>query len=141
MQRRVLASFLALTAFATAWQLWRRIMWGVWGKPADPFESVALFGSLSLLASSGLTLGKRKAGIALAAFGCVLLWLFYGPAVWNTIEMMRLQRDRRVGSGLIPPGLLIVSSFAVVATILSCGRKKLDKLVAAEPAARPDRGG
>jgi hypothetical protein len=106
----VAASLFLITALATGWQVFQLLMWGVWGKPSNPMECVSLLGSLALFFGSVVTFGGRPFGGILAGCGCLLLWVFYGPAVWHTVSAAMQQPGTLRPVAFLPPGLLLLSS-------------------------------
>jgi hypothetical protein len=109
----------SVTAAATGWQVFRIMMWGVWGKPFDLLELVAIPGAFVLLygAAAAFDGAPRSEAIA-AALGCGLLWVFYAPALWNTFaELFDLGSDFDLVP-VIPPILLVVSTIVVIRRVL-----------------------
>jgi hypothetical protein len=114
------AALFLLAGMATGWQTLQLIMWGVWGKPAVPLERVALFGALVLLCGGLVTIGNRCWGIAAAALGCVLLWVFYGPATWNTLAELYTRpdvSDTELTIVFVPVALLAASTLVVLGSV------------------------
>jgi hypothetical protein len=121
MWRAGTASLLVVTALATGCQSYQLILWGVWGKPPNPLEYVELFGAIIVLLGAVLALASSKAGAAVAAFGCLMAWSFYGPALWNTIGLGSTGQFRVDLCAFFPPGLLAAASAWVV--IVLCRRE------------------
>ena len=110
------AGLYAVTAVVVGWQTFRLMMWGVWGKPSNVWEFVALFGAFVLLYGAAAAYDKALRGEKIAAsFGCVLVWCFYGPAIWNTLADEHARLDLVVLAG---PVLLLVSSIVVIHVLL-----------------------
>jgi hypothetical protein len=107
-----------ITALATGWQVWRLIMWGVWGRPSHPLETVALVGAGFLFLGGLAAFGSGPAGAVLAIPGCLLLGAFYVPAVWQTLASVLVGETRfeplAFLLAFLPPGLLVATSIRVV---------------------------
>jgi hypothetical protein len=69
------------TGLATGLQLYRLMMWGVWGRPTRTIEYVGVLGSgvFILMAAFGPT-RKRPTHLA-ALVAAALLWMVYGQSV------------------------------------------------------------
>src|SRR4051812_12485552 len=98
------AALYTSTAAATGWQVFRIMMLGVWGKPSNPWEFVALFGCLVLLyaAASAYDGAPRSEKLA-AVLGCGLLWAFYGPAIDITLSELFSSNVEFETIELMPP--------------------------------------
>jgi hypothetical protein len=107
-----------VTAVATGWQVSRFMMWGVWGKPADPLEFVAIAGSWVLVygAAAAYDGAIRKTTIG-AGLGCVLLWVFYARAIWTTARATSSGTAVVDPLAFVPPALLIASTLVVVQSL------------------------
>jgi hypothetical protein len=112
---------LALTAITTGWQTYQLILWGVWGKPPNLLESVALFAAFIVFLGALMALASPKAGAVIAAIGCFMAWLFYGPALWNTIALSGTGQYSLDPCAFFPPALLAASSVWVV--VVLCRRE------------------
>jgi hypothetical protein len=74
-----------ITGLATGYQLFQQIMWGVWGKPPNPFEFIGLLGSLILVIAGYGALFSLRIFRWLALIALIPLWIYYVPALLNTI--------------------------------------------------------
>ncbi len=106
----------ALTAIATGVQIWYLLMSSIWGAPTSPLQYIALIGSIVLLIAAVMSHWKHRASAVASAGGLVLLWLFYGPALyvlgyslWHN-PPLSFRFDNYMVVALAPIGLLIATT-------------------------------
>jgi hypothetical protein len=75
-----------VTGLATGWQVFQLIMWAVWGRPVHSIEEAAFAASLTLIFSSFFALRHPKGSAIAALTACAALWLFYIPAMRDTLS-------------------------------------------------------
>ncbi len=75
-----------VAGLTTGWQVFQQIMWSVWGAPTNPIQFVGLLGAWGLDVAGVLALKKQKASLVIGAFGLLGLWIFYVPALYQTIH-------------------------------------------------------
>jgi len=98
----------ALTGLATGVQLGYLLSWAIWGAPTSPLQYVALLGSVALLVAAVLSMWKPRAATTVALGGSLLLWCFYGPALYTLWREPPLSfRFNKVFVVLLPLALLI----------------------------------
>lgn len=125
MQTVVTGMLYALTAIATGVQLWTLLWMSVLGVPIGPLHYVAFFGSIVLFSSCFVAMWKREAGIIAAFFGVVLLWLFYGPALYffsrKLPDWVRLSGQAFLL--LLPNALLICATLITIIGLFKISRR------------------
>lgn len=118
---RILGGLLFLTGLATGFQALRHFLWVVWGAPPHWGALAAIVGSFLMCWGGvrGITTNSRWRSLTSA--GLVLAWLFYVPALYDTIfTVTQLPPEIREGNRaelllvFIPPALLLAASVAVV---------------------------
>jgi hypothetical protein len=97
---------------------------GVWGKPSNPFESFAFFGSLALLVTAFIALFTPRRAAWVAIVSMVPLWIFYAPATTYSIRRVVHGRDVFELLVFLPPLLLVVASGYATNTALRGLRRK-----------------
>jgi hypothetical protein len=120
------ASLLMLAGGATAFQGWQLLMWAIWGRPTHWIQYVAILGSM-LQVVAGLVLFWRDKSLAIAGLALLLTWLFYAPALFNTIRA-EWNHIRFKPAGAIPSLLLIAATMAVISLFRS--RKRVHEAAA-----------
>jgi membrane-associated HD superfamily phosphohydrolase len=102
----------------TGWQLYRLMMWAIWGRPTSASEYVALLGALILVVAAFSGLFSRSACTIIAAAACTLLWIFYLPALVVTLfySSPAAAWDWVV---LIPPLLLTAATTRAIAELVA----------------------
>lgn len=113
--RVVIAVVYLATGLLAAWQVYRQIMWAVWGAPTSLWEGVAVAGALILLFAVPTIFARSFAGVVVGGIGCAQLLSFYIPSLWNTIWLLCNQdavHYKRVFSVLdfLPAALLAAST-------------------------------
>ena len=71
----------AITGVSTGAQVFRLMMWGVWGRPVAGLEGISLLGSLVLLVAAFVSLSRARRAAWVAFVATLLMWTFYGPVV------------------------------------------------------------
>jgi hypothetical protein len=105
-----------VTGLLTGWQVYRQIMWAIWGAPTSPWQGVAVAGAFVLLFAVPTLFARSFAGVVVGGIGCAQLWSFYLPAYWNTIRLLYTQNTqtefRREFSALafLPLALLVAAT-------------------------------
>ena len=72
---------LFLTAVLTGWQLFYRIMLGIWGVPNHWFHGVSLLGSVVLLVASYISMWSRRTGFKIALVGLFAVGVTFVPSL------------------------------------------------------------
>ena len=114
----------AITGMATGAQVFRLVMWAVWGRPSHPLEHVSLLGSVVLIGAAFFSLwrGRQAAWVALIATLC--MWSFYGAAVFKSVGVAVTSRGFPLFVFLPPALLLVTTCYALGAGPL---RERLDR--------------
>ena len=90
-------------ALVTAFHLYTLLALAVYGVPIDPFELVALLGSLALLLAAYVSLFKPNLAARIALLACIAIWSFYAPALANAVRTkFHEQRSMSVGRPMFP---------------------------------------
>src|SRR6266498_784035 len=104
--RPLVATLLVFSGIATAWMNWSLLILSMWGRPTHPIQVIALVGSLVQVIAGAVLLWREKA-LGSAGIGLALNWLFYAPALFNTMRADWTQLSFRP-NGAVPPLLLIL---------------------------------
>jgi len=115
--KRATSVALVASGAATAAQGYWLLMWAIWGRPTSPLQSVAIIGSLVQVAA-GVVLLWRERAIVVGLVGLILTWLFWAPALFNTI-MADWSHVRFKPAGAIPSILLVLASWFSVQFLMS----------------------
>lgn len=77
-----------ITGLTTGFQVFRLIMWAVWGRPPHPIEFVSLAGSLGLITAAVVSLFRPRIAAAVAFVASLAMWAFYGPALVQSYQQI-----------------------------------------------------
>ena len=123
-------------AFATGWQISQQILMGVWGKPSNPIEHLAFYGSLLLLLSGYVALFSPHRAAWAAIVSMVPLWVFYLPATVDGIDGIVQRRYLFEALAFIPLLLLVVATVHSAASAIRPLRGKRGNVFFPEPVSR-----
>jgi len=128
------------TGLATALQLIRLIMWGVWGRAYNFHEGYALFGSLILIISGYGSLFSLRIFRWLAVSGLILLWQFYAPALIQSFFDFKTANyvfdPLILMFSIVSPLLLFVLSIYIVFSLLPTLRARCPQFLFPNAASR-----
>ena len=109
--QRIVIVLASVAAVACGLQAYYLRMQAIWGAPIYWEHDAALIGSAVLLVGAFAHLINRIAGAVLSTAGLTALWLFYGPALANTVPKVELGRTRLAELVLgFGPSLLLVAA-------------------------------
>ena len=84
-----------ITALVTGFHIYSLLSLVVIGVPINPFEIIALFGSLCLLVAAYVSLFRPRGAAKLALIAALAIWSFYGPAIANVVRT-KVEKRRTV---------------------------------------------
>src|SRR5258708_5412553 len=70
-----------LTGAMTCLQIFASMMWVVWGAPLSAIQLISLFGALTLVGASLLSVFKPIRAHVIALTGILAEWIFYLPTI------------------------------------------------------------
>lgn len=121
----------AITAMSTGIQVLVLVAFVVWGRPVSLLECVALFGSMVMIAAAVASFSKATTAIWTGLGGCLLLWSYYGPAIFvNVRNIAVLGCSYPITLYLAPLLLLLTTAHAIAWKIRA---SSLDWLFPARP--------
>jgi hypothetical protein len=112
-------ALLVLSGATTAYQGWQLLTWAIWGRPTHWLQYVALLGSL-LQIVAGLVLLWRERSWPFAGMALFLTWLFWAPALFNTIRA-DWSHIRLKPAGAIPTVFLLAASVMTIRLVRAQG--------------------
>ena len=107
-----------LASLTTGYQLYRLVMWGVWGRVGSPLEGIGLLGTLIVFVGAIVAWRLQGIGAVTIVAGCLMLWLFYAPALATTLAHWRAIPIMELVIVLLPPALLIATTLFALAYLL-----------------------
>jgi len=114
----------AITGGTTGVQVFRLVMWAVWGKAVHPLEHVSLLGSVVLIVVAVFSLWRPRPAAWVALIATLCMWSFYGPALYKSVGVAFTSRGFPLFVFLPPALLLVTTCYAIMAGPL---RERLDR--------------
>lgn len=102
------------TGLVTAVQIYRVMMWSVWGSQPGDIVGVALLGSILLVIAGLIGEDARRASVVMGIIGLIPLWVLFGPSV---IQM--LSSSARINGDWLTV-MLILSSLLLLGLTSVC---------------------
>ena len=114
----------AITGGTTGVQVFRLVMWAVWGKAVHPLGHVSLLGSVVLIVVAFFSLWRPRPAAWVALIATLCMWSFYGPALYKSVGVAVTSRGFPLFVFLPPALLLVTTCYAIMAGPL---RERLDR--------------
>src|SRR3989304_5417458 len=114
----------AITGLATGVQVFRLVMWAVWGKAVHPLEHVSLLGSVVLITVAFVSLWRARPPPRAAPLATPCMGGVFGPALYKSVGIAVASRGFPLFIFLPPALLLVTTCYAIGAGPL---RERLDR--------------